>query len=38
LKNSEKLGVLADQIEDKENTLRHLGDQRDELVENYIKG
>jgi CII-binding regulator of phage lambda lysogenization HflD len=38
LKNADVLGQLADQIQDKENTLRHLSDQREELVNNYIKG
>lgn len=38
LKNAEVLGGLADQVQEKENILKHLSDQRDELVENYIKG
>lgn len=38
MKNSVKLGFTADDIQEKENIVNSLNDQRDELVENYIKG
>lgn len=38
LRNAEVLGNLADTVQHKENVLFHLNAQRDELVENYIKG
>ena len=36
--NLEKLGKIADVIEDREGEMKHLNCQREELIENYIKG
>lgn len=38
IKNSEKLDELADVVGEKEYVLGHLNDQREVLVDNYIKG
>jgi hypothetical protein len=35
--NSNNLDVLADDVTEKENTIAHLADQREALVENYVK-
>lgn len=36
--NLNKLGKIADVIEEKEVEMKHLNCQREELIENYIKG
>jgi hypothetical protein len=36
--NSKNLEVLAEVVEDKENVIQHLNNQRDVLLENYVKG
>ncbi len=38
LRNGNKLDVYADAIEDRERSVAHIDDQREALVENYIKG
>jgi hypothetical protein len=38
VKNCENIEDLAERIEDKENALGHLDIQREELMENFIKG
>jgi len=38
LKNNKNLDNIAEELDDKENTLGHLQNQREALVENYIKG
>jgi PII-like signaling protein len=36
--NSKNLEILAEVVEDKENVIHHLNNQRDLLLENYVKG
>jgi hypothetical protein len=38
LGNNKALDSLAEDVEDKENVLGHLGNQREALIENYVKG
>ena len=38
IKNGNKLERIAVEVEDKENQLDHLNNQREALIENYIKG
>eukprot|EP00347_Sterkiella_histriomuscorum_P005910 403354803 len=38
VKNNKQLDNIAEQIDEKENTLDHMNNQREALVENYVKG
>jgi hypothetical protein len=38
LGNNKVLDSIAEEVEDKENILGHLGNQREALIENYVKG